>query len=128
MSGQSPARPSVLIVEDEWLIAALLSDEVGAAGYKIVGPVGSAADAMSLIATEPIDAALLDISIGTANSFPVADALAGRGVPFVFLTGYIRTDLPDAYQDVSILKKPFEPSLLREALETLLARNAAAVK
>lgn len=128
MSGQSPAKPSVLIVEDEWLIAASLSDEVGAAGYEVVGPVGSAADAMSLIATESIDAAVLDVSLGTANSFPVADALAGKGVPFIFLTGYIRADLPDAHRDVAILKKPFEPSLLRGALVTLLARDAAAAR
>ena len=63
-----------------------------------------------------IDAALLDINLDGKMSYPVADELASRGIPFVFSTGYGGEDLPDGYEGVPLLKKPFRRSGLGDAL------------
>ena len=60
-----------------------------------------------LAATPGLDGALLDINLAGENCFPIADALAARGVPFMFLTGYGATVLPAPYRDVPCLPKPF---------------------
>jgi CheY-like chemotaxis protein len=87
MSAVSGRR--ILIVEDEYIIAADLAQLLEGLGVTVIGPVGSVADALALLAGEPaIDAAVLDVTLGTEKIFPVADALRARGVPFVFATGY----------------------------------------
>jgi two-component SAPR family response regulator len=96
----------VLIVEDEWLIAATLEDTVAALGYEVIGPVPSVRDALGLIEREKLDFALLDISLGREKSFPIAERLKEAGVPFAFLTGYLAGNLPEAFVGISILAKP----------------------
>ncbi|MCQ4190789.1 response regulator [Methylocystis suflitae] len=77
----------ILIVEDEYIIAADLAQLLEGLGAK-VGPAGSVADALALIARQPaIDVALLDVTLGSEKIFPVADVLQARGVAFVFATG-----------------------------------------
>jgi DNA-binding response OmpR family regulator len=76
-----------LIVEDELLIAALLATQAGEAGYDVVGPVGRVEEASKLAEMEGIDAAVLDVHLAAgALSYPVADTLARRGIPFAFVT------------------------------------------
>jgi len=62
------------------------------------------------------------MNLGGDKSFPVADALAARGVPFIFSTGYTGRDMREGYRDRPVLKKPFRSEDLTGVLSRLLAR------
>src|SRR3954463_7544686 len=85
MAGERKRR--ILVVEDEALIAMDLERIVRCAGCEVLGPVGRAEEALRLAAGGRPDAAILDIKLSDGDSFAVADALARRRVPFVFVTG-----------------------------------------
>jgi len=113
------ARTRVLVVEDEWLIAELLQEMLVELGYEVIGPASNVHEAMELIDEQTPDGALLDVSLGRAKSFPVADALASRGVPYLFLTGYVDGNLPAQYRSAAILCKPVSIADLQEPLERM---------
>ncbi|WP_058755231.1 response regulator [Sphingomonas endophytica] len=94
-------------MEDEYFIASDLKRALEAEQVTVVGPVGSVADALRLIDHDGVDIAMLDVNLGTAMCFPVAERLRELGVPFMFLTGYDDWALPDVFRDVPLLPKPF---------------------
>ena len=89
-------------------------------GFEMVGPAFRVSQALELVDTEVFDAAVVDINLGGTKSFPVADALAARGIPFIFATGYDRLSLPTEYQRFSCLRKPYRISDLHEALRQIM--------
>lgn len=116
----SATAKRILVVEDEALIALDTEDMLTNAGYQVVGPAARVSDALGLM-TEPIDAALLDINVGGALIWPVADALADRGVPFIFVTGFSNgLDVPERHRGVVRLDKPLQAQKVLAALKTLL--------
>lgn len=107
----------VLVVEDEYMLADTMERGLRKAGATVLGPVPSVAQALALLAAEPdIDAAVLDINLDGERVFPVADALAARGVPFLFTTGYDASDLPAAYAGVTRCGKPVDVAAVVRAL------------
>jgi CheY-like chemotaxis protein len=110
----------VLVVEDEMIVAWLLEDLLFDLGYVIVGPAVGVNQALTLIATESIDVAVLDVNLNGEMSYPIADALATRHVPFVFVTGYDKARILDGYRCFPALQKPFHRSELTETLAKLL--------
>jgi CheY-like chemotaxis protein len=112
----------ILIVEDEVMVAWMLEDMLANLGCHIVGPAARINQALAMLDTEAaIDAAVLDVNLGGQKSYPIADALAARGVPFVFSTGYQKNSLPDGYRRFPMLQKPFGQPKLSSALMELLA-------
>jgi FixJ family two-component response regulator len=105
MTQSTQAQNGVLVVEDEYLIRMLLEDMLADLGYAVAGAV-----------------AILDVNLDGEEIFPVADILAERGLPFVFVTGYGERVLPDRYRDRPTLQKPFQANQLDVALSGLLAR------
>ncbi len=97
----------ILVVEDELSIAMLLEEALLAASCILVGPVGRFNQAMALAREAAFQVALLDVNLRGIPAFPVADILVARGIPFVFLTGYGRADLPPRFDKLPILSKPF---------------------
>lgn len=91
-------------------------------GATIIGPAATVGDALELIATEQIDAASLDINLGGERVYPVADALAASGVPFIFASGYDPKVIPGAYADIPRCDKPVNSQLLMKALVVCLSR------
>jgi CheY-like chemotaxis protein len=125
---REPAEPSaqrILIVEDEPLVALVLADALEDAGATIVGTAASVDEALRCIATEPIDAAILDCNLRGRAVDDVAIALAGRGVPFLFVSGYGREGLPPGFDRAPVLGKPFTQALLLRAMEELNAPKPA---
>ncbi len=97
----------VLIVEDDYLIAEDLREQLLSCGAVVLGPVACVADALALLEDGAVpDMAILDIGLGGGKVYPVADALRRRGIPFVFATGYDSWSIPDAYADVPRSEKP----------------------
>jgi CheY-like chemotaxis protein len=110
----------VLVVEDEMIVAWLLEDMLADLGCAVVGPAARVNQALAMLDAEAIDAAVLDVNLNGQMSYPVADALAARGVPFVFSTGYNKDSLPNSYQGFVVLQKPFDRLKLGDTLAKLL--------
>jgi CheY-like chemotaxis protein len=110
----------VLLVEDEIIVAWLLEDMLADLGCVVVGPAASVNQALAMIDTEAIDAAVLDVNLNGQMSYPIADALAAHGVPFVFSTGYHKDRLLERYRTLPALQKPFHLSELTDMLAMLL--------
>ena len=97
----------LLVVEDEYLIAADLTQTLERIGVVVVGPVGSVETALELVKEEGcrLDGAVLDVNLHGQRVYPVAEALAGCGVPFLFTTGYDAEAIPDLYSEGSALRE-----------------------
>ena len=108
----------ILVVEDEFLVALELESMLQELGGDVIGPLGSLDQAVAIAREEALDLALLDVNVGGRLITPVADALAARGIPFAFCTGYDAAGLPDRHAAAPILTKPCQ---LRELRSTLLS-------
>jgi CheY-like chemotaxis protein len=105
----------ILVVEDEPLVALLVTGILEDAGCIVVGPAYDVRSALTLFAREIPDAAVLDINLGgNETSAPVADALEGAGIPFIYATGYGAAALRGKDRHKLRIDKPFdEKNLLR---------------
>jgi CheY-like chemotaxis protein len=110
----------ILVVEDEMIAAWVLERILADFGCKVIGPAARVKEALAMIEAEAIDAVLLDVNLNGEKSYPVADALVARGVPFVFSTGYNKDSMPKGYRDFPVLQKPYEATKLATVLAQLL--------
>lgn len=117
---QSLAGKRVLVVEDEPLIAMVITDYLSDAGCIPIGPAPNVERAMALIREETFDAALVDGNLAGRSVDEIAVALTQRRTPFAFVTGYGREALPLGFQEAMIVEKPFTQDQLTGALERLL--------
>jgi CheY-like chemotaxis protein len=114
----------ILIVDDEPLIAAMLEEWLSELGHVAVGPAHSLAQALELAGGD-VDAAIIDVSLGKDNSYPLADALIARGLPFALATGHGRDGVEPSYREQATLMKPFEFAAFRGAVNQLIAERGA---
>jgi DNA-binding response OmpR family regulator len=112
--------PRILIVEDEMLVAMLIEDTVMDLGHEVVGPAMRLETALQAASLETIDFAILDINLAGKMSFPVADKLVERGIPFMFASGYGAAGLDERYRDAPVLQKPFAAHHLEASLRPVL--------
>ncbi len=115
------ARPRILVVEDEFLIRMLLEDMLDELGYDMAAGVGTISEASEEATKGDFHAAILDVNLDGQEIYPVADILAARGLPFVFVTGYGERSLPDPHRGRPALQKPFQTEQLKTTLAELLA-------
>ncbi|GGG16481.1 response regulator [Rhizobium wenxiniae] len=107
----------ILVVEDEYMLADQLRNELEQEGAVVVGPAGRLETAFELLESDAqIDSAILDVNLGGDNVFPLAEALAARNVPFVFATGYEASTIPSKFSKIPICDKPVEMHRLKRAL------------
>lgn len=111
----------LLVVEDEFVIALDLQNLLEAAGHEVVALAASVPDALALLAVEApgrqqplLDGAVLDVNLRGEPATPVADALAARGVPFVFVSGYGAAGRPPGHETAPVLAKPYSEGDLLE--------------
>ena len=113
---------NILAVEDEVLVAMMLEDILEDAGCKVI--CAGHLDQATLLARElNIDAAVLDENLHGQRSYPVADALAARGIPFVFATGYGDKNLRKLYPGRPVIPKPYSQTELIAALSAAILQN-----
>jgi DNA-binding NtrC family response regulator len=96
----------ILVVEDDFLVAEALSALLEQAGASVVGPVGWVDSALALVATDAIDAAIVDVDLHGEKSYPIVDALATRRVPMVLATGYGNDAIDSRYHSYPRCQKP----------------------
>ena len=121
MTSTSTTAPRLLVVEDEYLIRMLLEDMLDDLGYGIAAAVGTLSEARQIATDGDFSAAILDVNLDGQEIYPVADILAKRGLPFVFVTGYGERSLPEPYRGRPALQKPFQAEQLKTTLAGLLS-------
>jgi CheY-like chemotaxis protein len=108
--------PTILVVEDEPLVAMVLENIIEDMGARLVGPAASVEKALQLVKAGGFDGALLDVNLRGERVDAVADALAAKDIPFIFTTGHGIDGLPPAHRDRPMLSKPFRDTAIEEAL------------
>ena len=121
MASDALAGRRVLVVEDEALIAMNMREMLDELGCVVVAAATRVEEALAALEGGGIDAVLLDVNLHGRPSFPVADALAAREVPFVFATGYGAHTLREDLRDRPLLPKPFRMRELEQVLAGALA-------
>ena len=109
----------ILVVEDEALIAMMLEDLLKESGAIVLGPVGTAAEAVTLIEQNSLDCAILDYKLVDGSSLRVADALVKLDVPFVFASGCEASAIDSRYPNAPFLEKTFDSAELLAAISVI---------
>jgi len=112
---------SILVVEDEQLVAMLVEDALIDAGATVIGPAATLASALALVAESTPDLAVMDMNLAGTSATPIADRLAALGVPFLVATGYGAAGLPPGHPDAPVLAKPFDPGEMIRRLGAMAA-------
>jgi CheY-like chemotaxis protein len=108
----------ILIVEDEIFVSMAIEDALSEAGAEVVGPAMALQPAIALVESDDdIDGAILDVNLGDALVFPLAEILRERGVPIIFHTAMgSRSEFATEFPDAVVCVKPTLPDqLIRQA-------------
>jgi CheY-like chemotaxis protein len=106
----------ILVVEDEMLVSLTIEDLLADQKCLIVGPYDEVPSALTAARTEAIDAALLDVNVKGIKIYAVAETLAQRKIPFLFLSGYGDHAIPPDRPHWIACEKPFKPEMLLSKL------------
>jgi CheY-like chemotaxis protein len=107
----------ILVVEDEMTIAFMIEDMLVELGHHVVEVAMRLPDALRVASDLDVDLAILDVNLDGHRSFPVAEVLIRRGIPFAFATGYGSAGIEEPFRTHPVLAKPF----LQADLERILA-------
>jgi len=115
-----PGR-SILVVEDEPLIAMMLEDFLETLGHRVHATCDNVENAMAETEKGGFDLAILDVNLNGETAWPVARALRDKQIPFVIATGGHVESPPSEFKDVPIIEKPYTVDRVTPALEKALA-------
>ena len=116
---------SVLIVEDEPLIAMMLEDFLDALGHTILGTAETCSEAIARINEGGVDVAIIDVHLrGGEQIWPVADRLADEGIPFILATGGHIEPPPERHADALVLSKPYTIDAIEPVLNAACGARA----
>jgi CheY-like chemotaxis protein len=110
----------ILLVEDEAIVSMLLEDMLNELGCHVVEIASRVDTALKAVEARPFDVAILDVNLKGETSYPIADLLELRKMPFLFATGYGTQVIPEQYRQHIVLQKPFRKQELEEALLSAL--------
>ena len=114
-------RPPWLIIESESRMALLIENILSKLGWSTVGPVESLENAVPLARELELGGAVIDLDASEKLVYPVAQALANRGIPFVFISALPRPMVRDDFRDRPVLAKRFLMERLRPLIRGVLA-------
>jgi CheY-like chemotaxis protein len=121
MSESTLSGRRILVVEDDYFLADDCDRKLRAAGAAVLGPVSSVEAALEfLAANDAPDLVVLDVNLGGQMAYPVADALVARNLPFLFMTGYDLSKLPERFAAMRRVEKPVEAREILRELRRLL--------
>jgi CheY-like chemotaxis protein len=108
----------ILVIEDDFLVGQVILDLLEDEGAEVLGPIGAVDEAIAFVAEQAtmLDRVVLDLNLHGVKSYPVADELVRRNVPFVFMTGYGKDALDEAHRAYPHCIKPVTRAALLAAL------------
>jgi CheY-like chemotaxis protein len=115
----------VLLVEDQAIVACDLQRFLDGTGYHVVGPVRSPDEALSEIANNQLDGALLDVKLLGDTAPQVADALKAAKVPHIFINGWAIGPIPERCRGRPLLNNPYDYHSLLDALNGAMADKSS---
>jgi CheY-like chemotaxis protein len=118
-------KPRILLVEDEPLVAMMMTGFLDQLDCVALGPCATRFEALGFLKEQAVDAAILDVNLGGEPVYAVAEALARLGLPFAFVTGYGRESIDPRYAEAIVLQKPLGFDELRAAVRDLCAAAPA---
>ena len=110
----------VLVIEDEGLVAFFIEDMLAEMGHEVGAVASRMQEALAHATRGRFDLAIVDVNLDGQPSYPIAEILMERGIPFVFATGYGSKGLDKKFVDIPVLAKPFVMADLQKLLPTLL--------
>ena len=113
---------SILIVEDEPLIAMMLEDFLGSLGHTVRNTCDSVEGALNEVERGGFDLAILDVNLKGENVWPVASKLREKNVPFVIATGGHVDPPPPEFNDAPVIEKPYTVDRVTPAIDAAFAR------
>ena len=116
--------PRILVLDDEPLISMMMQDWLADLSCETIGPVHSVRDALDLIGSTALDGAILDVSLGAEDCYPVADRLRELGIPIAFATGYGPGGVASRFKGALILPKPFTFEGVKDVVAKLVGNFA----
>lgn len=125
VTGECGHKASILIVEDEPMLAFVLEETLIDAGFNVVGVAGRLEAALLLIESSDFDAAIVDANLAGVSAGPAASALTARGLPFIVVSGYLPEQQAGAFSGALRLQKPCRPDHLVLALRGILVGSGA---
>jgi CheY-like chemotaxis protein len=115
------AGKSILIVEDEPLIAMMLEDFLLSLGHEVRATCDSVSEALKAVQAGAFDVAILDVNLKGESVWPVAAELRDREIPFILATGGHVDPPPAEFANVPLIEKPYTIDRVTPALEAALA-------
>ena len=115
------APRSILIVEDEPLIAMMLEDFLESLGHQVAGSCDNVREALAAVDKGGFDVAILDVNLKGENVWPVASRLRQNGVPFVIASGGHVDPPPAEFASVPVIEKPYTVDRVTPALDAAIA-------
>jgi two-component sensor histidine kinase/CheY-like chemotaxis protein len=103
---------SIMLVEDEAIVALAVNDALTDMGFSVVGPFSRISDAYRALRDNQVDAAILDINLAGETVYSLAEMLTSRKIPFVFATGYGAESIEARFEHIAVLQKPIEKEML----------------
>ena len=116
---------TVLVIEDQAIVASDLERFLGGTGYHVVGPVASPDEALSKISGAKLDGAVLDVKLVGDASAHISDALNAAKIPYVFINGWAMAPIPEQCRDHPLLNNPYDYCSLLAALKAEMDRRPA---
>jgi two-component sensor histidine kinase/CheY-like chemotaxis protein len=105
----------LLLVEDEGMVAMMISDTLADQGFAVIGPIAARREAIAAASKKDLNGAVLDVNLDGELIYPVAEVLQSRGVPFIFVTGYDPDGIDSRFLGIPVLQKPIERKALQNA-------------
>ena len=112
----SPQRHSILLVEDEAMIAMMLEEFVESMGYSVHAIAGTVGEACDIARNGDFDMAILDCHLEGEEVWPVAKILDDRGIPYILSSGGSIAEMPEAFANKPMLAKPYTIASISEFL------------
>jgi CheY-like chemotaxis protein len=128
MTSPGATQLSVLVVEDEFLVATEIAAILEEAGHRVIGPVASVEAAAAVLAAGPKPGiAIIDVNLRGQSAAPIAVRLRELGVPFCVCSGYRSADLNESFGEVTMVQKPVTPANLLHAVAQIVDQHQTAV-
>jgi CheY-like chemotaxis protein len=118
----SDMAASIFLVEDEALIRMMIMEMLEELGHRVVAEAGSIEMAEPLARASEFDLAVFDVNVAGLNISPIAEIVAARGLPFIFVSGYGPEGRPPLFKEKPVLRKPFLIEHIAAMIHSVLHR------